>query len=103
MRMLKLTMLAAFAAVLPALGAMADMDAKPGNATAGDWTKRMPVTPNPDKVVVPPGYKVGGFKAGPGTPSPAARGQDGQGWVAHFRPLFHHPCTPGTAHLTIFA
>src|SRR5207248_1732600 len=64
MRMLTWTMLAAFVAVLPAVGAKADMEAKPGSAQAGDWVKRMPVTPNPDKVVVPPGYKVGVFKAG---------------------------------------
>ena len=69
MRMLTWTMLAAFVAVLPAVGAKADMEAKPGSAQAGDWVKRMPVTPNPDKVVVPPGYKVGVFKAGLDTPS----------------------------------
>ena len=48
MRMLTWTMLAAFVAVLPAVGAMADMEAKPGSSQAGDWAKRTPVTPNPD-------------------------------------------------------
>ena len=72
MRMLTWTILAALAAVLPAGQAMADMDAKPGSPTAGDWLKRTPVTPNPDKVIVPSGYKVGVFKAGLDTPSAAA-------------------------------
>ena len=55
MRMLTWTILAAFAAVLPAVGAKADMEAKPGGPQAGDWAKRTAVTPNPDKVVVPSG------------------------------------------------
>ena len=82
MRMLTWTMLAAFVAVLPAVGAKADMEAKPGSPQAGDWVKRTPVTPNPDKVVVPPGYKVGVFKAGLDTPSSAAVDKDDNLWVA---------------------
>ena len=54
----------------------------PGTPRAGDWVKRTPVTPNPDKVVVPPGYKVGVFKAGLDTPSSAAVDKDGNLWVA---------------------
>jgi hypothetical protein len=49
MRMLTWTMLAAFVAVLPAVGAKADMDAKPGSAQAGDWVKRTPFTPIPTR------------------------------------------------------
>ena len=81
MRMLTWTMLAAFVAVLPAIGAKADMEAKAGGPQAGDWAKRTPVTPDPDKVVVPPGYKVGVFKAGLDTPSSATVDKDGNLWV----------------------
>ena len=52
-------------------------------------SKRTPVTPNPDKVVVPPGYKVGVFKAGLDTPSSAAVDKDGNLWVAISGQLFN--------------
>ena len=32
-------------------------------AVTGEWVKREPVKPDPSKVKVPPGYKVGVFKA----------------------------------------
>ena len=34
------------------------------NPKAGEWIRRLPVNPDPTKVVVPPGYKVEVFKAG---------------------------------------
>src|SRR6266849_6677107 len=102
MRMLKWTMLAAFVAILPAVGAKADMEAKPGGPQAGDWAKRTPVTPNPDKVVVPPGYKVGVFKAGLDTPSSAAVDKDDNLWVAISGQTFNTLDTLDPPHVKIF-
>ena len=102
MRMLTWTMLVAFAAALPAVGAMADMEAKPGSSQAGDWAKRTPVTPNPDKVVVPPGYKVGVFKAGLDTPSSAAVDKDDNLWVAISGQTFNTLDTLDPPHVKIF-
>ena len=69
--------------------ANADMQAQQGTPQAGDWVKRIPVIPNPDKVVVPPGYKVGVFKAGLDTPSSAAVDKDDNLWVAISGQLFN--------------
>src|SRR6202167_5465229 len=102
MKMLTWTILGAFAAVLPATQAMADMDAKPGSSQVGDWAKRTPVTPNPDKVVVPPGYKVGVFKAGLDTPSAAAVDKDDNVWVAISGQLFNSLDTIDPPHVKIF-
>src|SRR6202453_5398961 len=102
MKMLTWTILAAFAAVLPTFPAMADMDAKPGSAQAGDWLKRTAVTPNPDKVVVPSGYKVGVFKAGLDTPSAAAVDKDDNVWVAISGQLFNSLDTIDPPHVKIF-
>src|SRR6202789_4691016 len=102
MRTLTWTILAAFAAVLPATQAMADMDAKPGSSQVGDWAKRTPVTPNPDKVVVPPGYKVGVFKAGLDTPSAAAVDKDDNVWVAISGQTFNSLDTIDPPHVHIF-
>ena len=51
-------------------------------AQSGDWAKRTAVTPDPTKVVVPAGYKVGVFAAGLDTPSSATVDKDGNLWVA---------------------
>src|SRR5215510_6861228 len=51
-------------------------------AATGEWVKREPVKPDPSKVKVPPGYKVGVFKAGLDTPSSATVDKDGNVWVA---------------------
>src|SRR5262245_35614650 len=51
---------------------------KPGG---GEWGKRVAVKPDPAKVVVPPGYKVGIFTAGLDTPSSATVDKDGNVWV----------------------
>ena len=102
MRMLTWTMLAAFVAILPAVGAKADMEAKPGSSQAGDWAKRTPVTPNPDKIVVPPGYKVGVFKTGLDTPSSAAVDKDDNLWVAISGQTFNTLDTLDPPHVKIF-
>ena len=52
---------------------------------AGDltqWIKQTPVPPDPSKVVVPAGYKVGILVSGLSTPSSAAVDGDGNIWVA---------------------
>src|SRR5690348_9625299 len=102
MQILKWTMLAACVAMLPASGALADMQAQPGSPAGGDWVKRTPVTPNPDKVVVPPGYKVGVFKAGLDTPSSAAVDKDGNVWVAISGQLFNTIDQLEPPHVKIF-
>ena len=102
MRKLKWTMLVALAACFPAAAVWADMQAQPGSPTAGQWVKRTAVTPNPAKVVVPPGYKVGVFKAGLDTPSSAAVDKDGNLWVAISGPLFNTIDTLEPPHVKIF-
>src|SRR5215510_15452464 len=57
-------------------------------AATGEWVKREPVKPDPSKVKVPPGYKVGIFTAGLDTPSSATVDKDGNVWVAISGPLF---------------
>jgi hypothetical protein len=73
--MWKWTVSLVLAALLPASVAFADMQAQQGTPQAGDWVKRIPVVPNPDKIVVPPGYKVGVFKAGRRPRQPSTRWQ----------------------------
>ena len=53
------------------LAVTADMEAQQGTGSAGGWAKRMPIKPDPSKIVVPKGYKVGVFAAGLDTPSSA--------------------------------
>ena len=57
-------------------------DAGAQGPKTGQWVKRVPVKPDPSKVVVPPGYKVGVFTAGLDTPSAATVDKDGNVWVA---------------------
>jgi glucose/arabinose dehydrogenase len=52
-----------------------------GGTATGQWIKRTPVTPDPSKVVVPPGYKVAVFKAGLDTPASGTVDKDGYLWV----------------------
>ena len=52
-----------------------------GGSATGQWVKRTPVKPDPSKVVVPPGYKVGVFKAGLDTPASGTVDKDGNLWV----------------------
>ena len=60
----------------------------------------MPIKPDPSKIVVPNGYKVGVFAAGLDTPSAATVDGDGNVWVAISGPLF----MPGTKppHVKVF-
>jgi hypothetical protein len=100
--MWKWTVSLVLAALLPASVAFADMQAQQGTPQAGDWVKRIPVVPNPDKIVVPPGYKVGVFKAGLDTPSSAAVDKDGNLWVAISGPLFNTIDEIEPPHVKIF-
>src|SRR4029077_5262229 len=100
--MWKWTVSLVLVALLPASVAFADMQAQQGTPQAGDWVKRIPVVPNPDKVVVPPGYKVGVFKAGLDTPSSAAVDKDGNLWVAISGQLFNTIDEIEPPHVKIF-
>src|SRR5437868_8492701 len=99
MKRLNWMMLAALAAAFPAFGALADMQ---GSGQAGGWEKRIPVAPNPDKVVVPPGYKVGVFKAGLDTPAAAAVDKDGNVWVTISGQLLGGPDPIDPPHVKVF-
>src|SRR5262245_54849571 len=72
--------IALFAAAVTAVLVWAQPGAAQGGS-AGQWIKRTPVKPDPSKVVVPPGYKVGVFTAGLDTPASAAVDKDGNLWV----------------------
>jgi hypothetical protein len=99
----KWMIVAGIVAALPAFGALADMQSVPaGGPQAGVWAHREPVTPNPDKVIVPPGYKVGIFKAGLDTPSAAAVDKDGNVWVAISGNVFGGPDPIDTPHVDVF-
>jgi hypothetical protein len=56
-------------------------NAEPGGS-AGNWSKRTPVTPNPSKIKVPPGYKVGVFAAGLDTVTSITVDKSDNVWVA---------------------
>jgi glucose/arabinose dehydrogenase len=92
----------AIVASLPGFGALADMQPVAGGPQAGVWAKREAVTPNPAKVVVPPGYKVGVFAAGLDTPSAAAVDKDGNVWVAISGNVFGGPDPIDVAHVDVF-
>lgn len=88
MRMLKSLLPLALAASIGATVAWADMEQKPGAGRAGNWTPRKAVTPNPSKIIVPPGYKVSVFAAGLDTVSAATVDGDDNVWAAISGPLF---------------
>ena len=88
MRFFKSLLLAACVAPLAASVAFADMEAQQGTGKAGGWAPRVAVKPDPSKIVVPKGYKVGVFAAGLDTPSASAVDGDGNVWVAISGPLF---------------
>src|SRR5690242_6771308 len=69
----------AVAAVFVAFGALADMQ---GTGQSGGWEKRLPVDPNPERAVEPPGHRVGVFAGGLDPPSAAAVAKEGSLWVA---------------------
>jgi len=58
------------------------MQASAQEPRGGPWPKREPFKPDPTKIIVPPGYKVGVFAAGLDTPSSATVDKDGNLWVA---------------------
>ncbi len=55
--------------------------AEPGGP-AGKWSKRTPVTPDPSKIRVPDGYKVGVFAAGLDTITSVTVDESDNVWVA---------------------
>ena len=71
-------------------------------AQSGDWAKRMAVTPDPTKVVVPAGYEVKVFAAGLDTPSSATVDKDGNLWVAISGKLLGGPDPIDEAHVKVF-
>src|SRR3954453_19171037 len=79
----------AIALVLFVLAGIFALSALAGELT--QWIKQTPAPPDPSKVVVPKGYKVGIFKAGLSTPSSAAVDGDGNVWVAISGNLFGGP------------
>jgi len=84
------TCLAWSAALLLGSSAIASADMQ-GTPDAGGWAKRIAVTPDPSKVVVPDGYKVGVFIKGLNAPSSATVDGDGNLWVAVSPPLLGSP------------
>ncbi len=91
MRFIRSLIITAFAVPLAVSVAFADMEAQQGSGKAGSWAKRVPVKPDPSKIVVPSGYKVSVFKAGLDTPSAATVDGDGNVWVAISGNLFGGP------------
>lgn len=73
---------------LTASAAQADMQ---GTGESGGWEKRIAVTPDPSKIVVPDGYEVGIFVKGLNAPSAATVDGDGNLWVAVSPPLLGSP------------
>ena len=73
----------AMATLLGAPMALADMDqTAQGTKQGATWAKPVAVKPDPSKVRVPQGYKVGVFASGLDTPSSAIVDKDGNLWVA---------------------
>ena len=93
--------LLASAAVLVAAApaALADMQ---GTGESGGWEKRVAVTPDPSKVVVPDGYEVGVFVAGLDTPSSATVDGEGNLWVAISGKLLGGPDPIDDPHVKVF-
>lgn len=79
--------------------AWADMQ---GTGESGTWAKRIPVKPDPSKVVVPAGYEVTVFAAGLDTPSSGTVDKDGNVWVAISGKLLGGPDDIDQAHVKVF-
>jgi len=93
-------LLLATAAVLTAAPiASADMQ---GSGQSGGWEKRIAVTPDPSKVVVPEGYAVSIFASGLDTPSSATVDGAGNLWVAISGKLLGGPDPIDEPHVKVF-
>jgi hypothetical protein len=66
--------------------------AEPGGP-AGKWSTRTPVKPDPSKIVVPPGYKVGVFASGLDTVTSITVDKNDNVWVAISGNTFGFPPT----------
>ena len=66
--------------------------AEPGGR-AGKWLQRTPVTPDPSKIVVPPGYKVSVFASGLDTVTSITVDKSDNVWVAISGNTFGYPPT----------
>ena len=99
MRITRTLALAAGASVLALSPALADMQ---GTGESGGWAQRVAVKPDPSKVVVAPGYKVGIFASGLDTPSSATVDKDGNLWVAISGKLLGGPDEIDPPHVKIF-
>ena len=86
MRTLRIATTMLVAAIL--LWAPAAWTQNAGTSKSGGWVPRTAVTPDPSKIVVPPGYKVEVFAAGLDTPSSATVDGEGNVWVAISGNLF---------------
>lgn len=75
--------------------------AEPGGPAA-TWAVRSPVTPNPCKIVVPKGYKVGVFAAGLDTITAITVDKDDNVWVAISGNTFGNPPGIDKPHVKIF-
>ena len=89
--MISLLHLIIIAAAATATGWVPNPADAQGGKFHGDWVKRTAVKPDPSKVVVPPGYKVGVFKAGLDTPASADRRQGRQSLGDDFRRAARQP------------
>jgi hypothetical protein len=83
-----------------AAAAGADNEPQQGTAKPGGWAPRVAVKPDPSKVIVPNGYKVGVFAAGLDTPTSATVDGAGNVWVAISGPTFGQGTEP--PHVKVF-
>jgi hypothetical protein len=100
MGFIKLLLATAVAMPLAVSLAWSDTEAQQGSGKAVSSAPRVAVKPDPSKIIVPGGYKVGVFAAGLDTPSAATVDGDGNVWVAISGPLPMQGTEP--AHVKVF-
>jgi hypothetical protein len=100
MSWVKALVLIAFSAGCVAVAAGAEVEPQQGTAKPGGWAPRVAVKPDPSKVIVPNGYKVGVFAAGLDTPTSATVDSAGNVWVAISGPKFGQGTEP--PHVKVF-